>query len=65
MQLGVRGHTDGEVVHGAHGFDQLCGVGEVAARIGAVGRRVPGERQHVVHAVGGVVGEQLVDLGAV
>ena len=65
VDLGVGGHTDrepGRVL--AHLRDELGGVLEVAAGLGAVGGRVAAEGEDVLHAVGGVVVEQLRDVGA-
>ena len=63
VQLGVGGHADREVAgmvpDQLHQFER---VGEVAARVAAVGGRVTGERQDVADAAGLVLVEQRHDL---
>ena len=48
----------------SHELDQVGGVGEVAARVAAVGGRIARQRQDVAHARGRVLVEQLGDLAA-
>ena len=63
VQLGVRRDGDGEVIAAAaHQLDQLECIGEVAGRGAAVGRRIAGQGQDVVHAVAVVVVQQLGQL---
>jgi hypothetical protein len=69
MHLGERGHADGEVPQLPHHLDQLDRVVESLGMpdpgvTGAAGR-VAAQRQHVPHARGGKVADDLAQLVAV